>query len=44
MNASNYTLKGITMRKLQARWYTNIVLLRSQCPVAMMIQRPTIII
>ena len=32
------------MRKLHARWYTNIVLLRSQCPVIMMIQRPTIII
>ena len=32
------------MRKLHARWYTNIVLLRSQCPVTMMIQRPTIII
>ena len=32
------------MRKLQAHWYTNIVLLRSQCPVAMMIQRPTITI
>ena len=32
------------MRKLQARWYTNIVLLRIQCPVTMMIQRPTIII
>ena len=32
------------MRKLHARWYTNIVLIRSQCPVTMMIQRPTIII
>ena len=32
------------MRKLHARWNTNIVLLRSQCPVTMMIQRSTIII